>query len=526
MIRTVCGDVFEVLAGLEPESFDAIVTDPPYFFEFMGRAFDAQHKRHESPRLDALSALGKVSDDLRAIAWHADWLELARPLLRPGGRVVAASGSRVYHQLATGAALAGLNVDPLFAWINGESMAQGGAIGKLIDKAAGAEREKVRRPYLDGGMQRMGGQNDRPWMEKAARDGFVEVAGDEPATPLARLFEGYSTRLKDAVCPWLMAHRPNAGTWARNAEEHGLAGLAIEAGRVPTEKSTLRPRGMNRGIYGEHTAETSGGGSGRWPSNAAFDPVAARELGRQSGQLRSGSMKPGGPRSGRVTYNDPEGDRGSSVDPNGDEGDASRFFHRFRYNAKTSPAERLRGAERFLWRVDRDHPLGFERITQAEYLAMGHLPGCRKRLKAARPRGRLAMQVVSTSDALRDGYGESAAEDLPLFEVAGLELGDLPEPGCVEGCQHRMRYQGNIHPTLKPIELVRYLARLVLPPDTGRPRRALVPFAGTFSEAIGCALAGFDEVVAIEMEPTYCEIGEARAEAWLQAEVEQGELFG
>ncbi len=235
-------------------------------------------------------------------------------------------------------------------------------------------------------------------------------------------------------------------------------------------------------------------------------------------------MAKGGPRSRRVVYCDPEGDRGQSVHPDGDSGTAARFFHRFRYNAKAGRSERLRGCESFFWRVDRGHPLGFERITQAEYLAMGHLPGCRKRRKAKRKEG--GRRDVLPGRATPFGVSDDlAAEDLPLFEVAGLEVADLPEPGCADGCQHRLRYQGNIHPTLKPIELLRYLARLILPPDTGRPRRLLVPFAGTLSEAIGAALAGWDEVVAVEMEPVYCELGAARAEAWLQAEVEQGELF-
>ena len=34
------GDCREVLAGLEPESVDAVVTDPPYELGFMGKAWD------------------------------------------------------------------------------------------------------------------------------------------------------------------------------------------------------------------------------------------------------------------------------------------------------------------------------------------------------------------------------------------------------------------------------------------------------------------------------------------------------
>jgi DNA modification methylase len=58
--------------------------------------------------------------------------------------------------------------------------------------------------------------------------------------------------------------------------------------------------------------------------------------------------------------------------------------------------------------------------------------------------------------------------------------------------------------------LIRYLARLILPPKRGTPRRILVPFSGSGSEMIGCLQAGWDEVVGIEREAEYIEIAKAR----------------
>jgi len=68
------------------------------------------------------------------------------------------------------------------------------------------------------------------------------------------------------------------------------------------------------------------------------------------------------------------------------------------------------------------------------------------------------------------------------------------------------------HPTVKPQDLVRYFARMVLPPKRrdGSPRRILVPFSGSGSEMIACLQAGWDEVVGIEQSLEYCEIAEAR----------------
>jgi len=68
----------------------------------------------------------------------------------------------------------------------------------------------------------------------------------------------------------------------------------------------------------------------------------------------------------------------------------------------------------------------------------------------------------------------------------------------------------NNHPTLKPIKLCQAIAALFLPPKEYSPRRVLVPCSGTGSEAIGCLLAGWDEIVMVESSPHYCKIAETR----------------
>jgi DNA modification methylase len=75
----------------------------------------------------------------------------------------------------------------------------------------------------------------------------------------------------------------------------------------------------------------------------------------------------------------------------------------------------------------------------------------------------------------------------------------------------------NIHPTVKPLALCRYLATLLLPPESVAPRRLLVPFAGSGSEMIGAMQAGWDEIVGIEQNPHYCEIARARLQHWRMA---------
>lgn len=71
----------------------------------------------------------------------------------------------------------------------------------------------------------------------------------------------------------------------------------------------------------------------------------------------------------------------------------------------------------------------------------------------------------------------------------------------------------NTHPTVKPIKLAEYLARLILPPERDTPRRLLVPFAGSGSEMIGARKAGWDEITGIELSAEYVEIAAKRMRA-------------
>ena len=89
------------------------------------------------------------------------------------------------------------------------------------------------------------------------------------------------------------------------------------------------------------------------------------------------------------------------------------------------------------------------------------------------------------------------------------ECGDLRETVKVSN-------RANVHPTVKPIRLAEYLARLILPPELDTPRRLLVPFAGSGSEMIGARLAGWDVVTGIERESEYVALAEARLAWWAQ----------
>lgn len=81
-------------------------------------------------------------------------------------------------------------------------------------------------------------------------------------------------------------------------------------------------------------------------------------------------------------------------------------------------------------------------------------------------------------------------------------------------------FEGNHHPTVKPIDLMRYLVRLVTP----KGGIVVDPFVGSGPTIIGAKLELIN-YVAIDMDPEYCAISEARVAAWNPERYLPQELF-
>jgi hypothetical protein len=85
------------------------------------------------------------------------------------------------------------------------------------------------------------------------------------------------------------------------------------------------------------------------------------------------------------------------------------------------------------------------------------------------------------------------------------------------------RASRNTNPCVKPLAVTRYLATLLRPPEAYLDDATLlVPFAGSGSEMIGALLAGWRNVVGIELEQEYVDIAQARLAA---LPLQQAEMF-
>jgi DNA modification methylase len=119
-VRLLEGDCLEVLGTLEPESVDAIVTDPPYGIGF-------QHERWDSVALrEAAAQAGhdRLNPNEAFEAWCRIWAGECRRVLKPGAFLAAFGSPRTYHRLACGVEDAGLEVRDTLMWLYAEGMSK------------------------------------------------------------------------------------------------------------------------------------------------------------------------------------------------------------------------------------------------------------------------------------------------------------------------------------------------------------------------------------------------------------------
>ena len=186
-VTTWEGDCIEVLANFAECSIDAIVTDPPYALNFMGKEWDS------------------FGDGIGFQKWCEQWARECLRVLKPGGYLLAFGGTRTYHREACAIEDAGFEIRDSLHWIYGSGFPKSRDISKAIDKEAGAEREVVGRK---GGRYATPKQDFRGGQHHSGADTSKTAIFDEitaPATAKAKEWEGWGTALKPAHEPIVVA---------------------------------------------------------------------------------------------------------------------------------------------------------------------------------------------------------------------------------------------------------------------------------------------------------------------------------
>lgn len=157
-------------------------------------------------------------------------------------------------------------------------------------------------------------------------------------------------------------------------------------------------------------------------------------------------------------------------------------------------------------RIDHDTTPGYWPAN----LALSHAPGCHKDRDGCADACplRLIDRAAPHKQPSRFFY---CAKVSRAEREAGCE--QLPERTIpiYTGDKRKGRMVRNIHPTLKPIELMRWLVRLTCPPGGV----VLDPFTGSGSTGVAAMLEG-RQFFGIERESEYVRVATARLEHWSQ----------
>lgn len=271
------GDCRDALRALPDCCIDSVVTDPPYALVSIVKRFGGKNaapaKDGDVYARSSAGFMGKQWDTGETAFAMEFWTEVLR-VLKPGGHLVAFSGTRTYHRMACAIEDSGFEIRDQIGWAYGSGFPKSHNVSKGIDRAAGAEREIIAPP---------------PYRRGRAQQSYSEtrrVSHDYPVQPItasstdsAKQWEGWGTALKPAWEPICLARKPLIGTVAANVLEHGVGALNIDGCRV--EAADGVPKFEHHGndavtCYGDglHGSKRTGAldtQTGRWPANLLHD---------------------------------------------------------------------------------------------------------------------------------------------------------------------------------------------------------------------------------------------------------------
>ena len=267
------GDCLEEMQKLIDDGVqvDSVVTDPPYHLTSITERFGKEGSAPAQYGTDGAFAraskgfMGKEWDG-GDIAFRKETWELALKLLKPGGHLLAFSGSRTYHRMAVAIEDAGFEIRDQIMWIYGSGFPKSLNIGKAVDKKLGNERVTVGFKYRNVKPF----DDDNGWNSNNTTGNYIYTKGNTQ-------YEGWGTALKPAHEPIVLARKPlSEKSVADNVLKHETGGINIDGCRIELsegENIILGEVKMAKDVYvgGYAGKDTKSNELGRFPANVMHD---------------------------------------------------------------------------------------------------------------------------------------------------------------------------------------------------------------------------------------------------------------
>jgi len=464
--KLMLGDNIESLKKLPDNSIDSVVTDPPYGLSFMNKKWD-----YEVPSVDF-------------------WKEVYR-VLKPGGHILSFGGTRTYHRMVVNIEDAGFEIRDQIMWLYGSGFPKSHNIGKAVDKIEGNEREVV------GVKENCASFNDERIKEQGSFMGHITDRDriDLPVTKGTSPFEGWGTALKPANEPICLARKPlSEKSVAENVLKWKTGGINVDGCRVGSEsissgKSKVigggQLNGQNTRIDIEETFT-----EGRFPANILLECICDEVIKGEKGEVKSNTREAG---NSFNNYDENKGKVVTRIENYGDKGDI--------HTNPMCPC-RLLDEQSGVLKGDSPNRKPRKGGHREEYVGTDN-----NIVKNQIISDKIFSDKGGASRFFYQAKVSKAERNMGLdhFEEKVIQGRDAGQDERNVAYKTRISPRKNTHPTVKPINLMTYLCRLITP-ENGI---VLDPFMGSGSTGIAAQLEGF-RFCGMEMDPDYFKIAEAR----------------
>ena len=470
----VCGDAMNVLRSLPDRSIDAVVTDPPAGIAFMNAEWDKDKGGRDE-----------------WIAWLASMFIELRRVARPGAHALVWALPRTSHWTATAVENAGWTIRDVGVHLFGSGFPKSVDLAKATDKRSGHWRGRA-------GAVTIAAQPSKGREYERSEKG-------EPVTAAAAAaaLQGWGSALKPASEHWILARAPLAEkTLVGNVLAYGTGGINVDATRIgyasPEDAAamesgveSIRERGgvMNGSWKNASDLADANPASalGRWPANVTLAHLdGCRVVGKSTNVRPIWGAVPGAP-------------------------------------VKSIGFSRRRSAPK---RAEVAKVAEVAEVYQCE-------DGCPVKLLDEQSGDRPGMSgggvhredyggglfggIDSAGTARGDSGGASrlfyTAKPCAAEKEKGLDwmpeetVGDGREKTNDTPRQRGATKRRNVHPTVKPVALMRWLCKLITP--TGGV--IVDPFAGSGTTLVAALADGF-RCIGVEQSEKFAAIARARVE--------------